>query len=88
MLIREHLFLVLGTYNRVIFRALKKGCSTLYFIIAKIILSSNAILLNSSLFIFMEHHYFEGFPAVFTRLLWIVTPGVSRDNEINPVSSF
>ena len=29
----------------------------------------------------MEHHYFGDFSAVFTRLLWLVSLGVSRDNE-------
>ena len=52
------------------------------------ILSPNAILLNLSLFIFMEHYYFEDFPAVFTRVLWLVSLGVSRDNGIIPMTSF
>ena len=71
-----------------IFQSIKKGYFTLYFVIAKIILSPNTMLLNLSLFIFMEHHYFWNFPAVFARLLWLVSLGVSRDNEINSMTSF
>ena len=40
------------------FIAIEKCCLILYFITAKMILFPNAMLLNLSLFIFMEHHYF------------------------------
>ena len=40
------------------------------------------MLLGLSLFIFMKHHHFVTFPAVF-QVLWLVSLDVSLDNEVN-----
>ena len=58
VLIKRKLVFGVGKYNRVIFRSIEKGYLIFYFIAVKIILSPNATLLNLSLFIFIEHHYF------------------------------
>ena len=47
----------------------------------------NAMLLGLSLFIFMKHHHFVTFPAVF-QVLWLVSLDVSLDNEVNLMFGF
>ena len=67
---------------------MKKSCLIFYFFTATFILSLiNAMLLGLSLFIFMKHHHFVTFPAVF-QVLWLVSLDVSLDNEVNLMFGF